>query len=66
MTFVVELEAGLWIADGAPGWSRHNVKLFATARGAKRSLAARRKFRPFLNAKVIELPQKLPLIDQAE
>ncbi len=56
--FIVELEQDVWIADwdGDPGRTcvESNAKRFRKRGPAGNALTAARKYRPFLNAKIVE------------
>ena len=57
--FIVELEEGVWLADGIGDPSRtldmDDAKRFKWRSKAKYALLIARKYRPFLNAKIIEV-----------
>ena len=55
-TYIIQLEDAVWLAPwrGDPGrcLCRENARVFATMVGARRSLTAARKYRPFVNATI--------------
>lgn len=57
--FIVELEYGVWKAEsrGDPGRTmvRARAKKYSSQRGAKIALSFARRYRPFANAKIIEI-----------
>ena len=59
MSFSVELEKGVWTLDvfGDPGRTvcKYNADKFKTKQSAEKALAKARTFRPFVDAKIIEV-----------
>ena len=57
--YIVELEKGVWIAGwrGDPGRTLaiQRAKRFASQRSAANALGRARRYRPFLDAKIIEV-----------
>ena len=57
--YIVELEKGVWLAEGNGDPPRtlkkENAKQFKQKNWAKRGLKIARKYRPFLKAKIIYL-----------
>lgn len=55
--YAVELATGIWIApwSGDPGRTliSFNAKTYKTKRGAKIALGLSRRYRPFINAKIV-------------
>lgn len=68
MPFIVEIEAGCWLADwsGDPGRTinRDHAKVYLTARSAKSALTAARRNRKLPFAKIIPL-EPLPELPDA-
>lgn len=62
MTYIVELEPGVWLAEltGDPGRTldRSNAKVYATYEDAVRGRARSRRMRKFADAKIIALDGK--------
>ena len=57
--YIVRLEVGVWLAEGAGDPSRTtlepNAKLFNKFTEAKAALKQARVYRPFINARIIEV-----------
>ena len=57
--YIVELSPGCWLGPwpGDPGRTlvERTANRYATKRGASIALGMARKFRPFLNAKIVEV-----------
>ena len=57
--YIVRLDAGVWLAEGTGDPSRTtlepNAKRFAKFTEAKAALKLARVFRPFVNARIIEV-----------
>lgn len=64
MAYIVELHEGCWVApwSGDPGRTLkiHNARRYAHRSSAKAALTRARKYRPFLEARVIDLAQGDP------